>query len=457
MGTQNGAARKPIRMRVLLIILAVALVPLLIVTAKRMEGRKPDLKLDAFSPAIGAERAISGVVDDPGSGIRRIWIGLVKDGKEKVVFERDFPGSLFWRAGDVRQLPFNVTIRPRDLGFGDGEALLRVAAWDHSWRNWRKGNHTYLEKKVVIDTRPPEITVLSRVHNVAQGGSGLVRYRLSEDCPVSGVRVDEQFYPGQAAPNGDILAYFAIGQDQPTSAALAVEATDAAGNAARAGFPHHIRRTRFRHDTINLSKRFLEWKMPDFYSGQATGGGSDLLAQFLRVNRDLRTENYAQIVGVTAHSDAEKRWQGAFLRLPAAATQATFGDRRTYRYEGREVDQQTHLGIDLASLAHSPVPAANAGRIIFTGNIGIYGKTVIVDHGYGLFSLYSHMSEIGVEKGQDVEKGAVLGRTGTTGLAGGDHLHFSMLVHKTFVNPLEWWDDSWIASNIAGKLTPATY
>ncbi|MFH1980283.1 MAG: M23 family metallopeptidase [Pseudomonadota bacterium] len=455
MGNQNGTPRKPIRARVLIIVLAVALAPLLIVAAKRLEGGKPELRLDAFSTAIGAERAISGVAVDSISGIRRIWVGLVKDGREKLVFERDFPGSVFWRAGDVRQLPFEVTIRPGDLGFGDGEALLRVAVWDYSWRNWGKGNHTYLEKTVLIDTRPPEITVLSRVHNVAQGGSGVVRYRLSENCPVSGVSVADRFYPGKAAPNGDHLAYFAVGHDQPTSVVLAVEATDAAGNAARAGFPNHIRRTRFKNDTINLSKRFLSWKMPDFYSRQAIDGGSDLLAQFLEVNRDLRKENYAQIVATTVNSLADKRWQGAFLRMPAAATQATFGDRRTYRYDGREVDQQTHLGIDLASLAHSPVPAANAGRIIFTDSIGIYGKTVIVDHGYGLFSLYSHMSEISVEKGQDVEKGTVLGRTGTTGLAGGDHLHFSMLVHQTFVNPLEWWDENWIASNIADKLAPA--
>jgi len=454
MTNSNGTPKKAFRSRVLIIILVVALLPLLVVSVKRLEGRHPDLNLDAFSSAIGSERIIRGEAADPDSGIRRVWIGLIQGGKEKVVFEKDFPGSIGWGAGDQRKVPIDITLRPKDLGFVDGEALLRVAVWDHSWRSWFKGNHAYLEKTVLIDTRPPEISVVTRIHNVAQGGTGLLRYRLSEDCPRSGVLVGDRFYPGYATTGGDMLVYFAIGHDQPTSVPLSVTATDAAGNSSRAGFPHHIRRTRFKQDTITLSKRFLDWKMPDFFPDQPAADALALLDQFLKVNRDVRAENYTQITAVTRHSDPDTHWQGAFRRMPAA-TRATFGDRRVYRYNGQEVDRQVHLGIDLASLAHSKIPAANAGRVAFVGNVGIYGKTVIIDHGYGLFSLYSHLNEISIAKGQEVIKGTELGRTGTTGLAGGDHLHFGMMVHDTFVNPLEWWDAQWIANNITGKLTPA--
>jgi murein DD-endopeptidase MepM/ murein hydrolase activator NlpD len=110
------------------------------------------------------------------------------------------------------------------------------------------------------------------------------------------------------------------------------------------------------------------------------------------------------------------------------------------------------LGIDLASLTNSPVPAANGGIVVFADNIGIYGRTVILDHGLGLFSMYSHLSHIAVKPGDRLSKGQTIGRTGSTGLAGGDHLHFGMIVHNTFVNPVEWWDKNWIKNNVLSKI-----
>ena len=151
-------------------------------------------------------------------------------------------------------------------------------------------------------------------------------------------------------------------------------------------------------------------------------------------------------------TDTTKRWSGKFLRMPAAAKQAGFADHRTYKYNGKIIDHQVHLGLDLASVAHAPVPAANNGVVAFSGLLGIYGKTVLIDHGFGLFSMYSHLNRSDVSKGQEVSKGEILGRTGSTGLAGGDHLHFSILVNNTFVNPIEWWDADWIKNNILSKL-----
>jgi len=116
-----------------------------------------------------------------------------------------------------------------------------------------------------------------------------------------------------------------------------------------------------------------------------------------------------------------------------------------------------HLGIDLASVSQSPVPAANRGKVVLTENIGIYGKTVIIDHGFGLFSMYSHLSGFGVQEGQIVDRGTIIGQTGTTGFAAGDHLHFGVLVHNTFVNPVEWWDASWIKNNITAKIEAVQY
>ena len=110
------------------------------------------------------------------------------------------------------------------------------------------------------------------------------------------------------------------------------------------------------------------------------------------------------------------------------------------------------MGIDLASLAHSPVPAANTGKVVFADQLGIYGGTIVIDHGLGLFSMYSHLSQLSASVGQVVEKGQIIGATGQTGLAGGDHLHFGIMIHQTFVNPVEWWDGQWVKNNITSKI-----
>ncbi len=131
-----------------------------------------------------------------------------------------------------------------------------------------------------------------------------------------------------------------------------------------------------------------------------------------------------------------------------------FGDERTYLYDKQKIDTQTHLGYDLASLRHSPVVAANTGKVVLAENLGIYGNCVIIDHGLGLFSLYGHLSSISAQEGGVVKKGEEIGRTGDTGLAGGDHLHFSMMLYGIHVNPIEWWDGKWLKDHIQAKLLP---
>ena len=101
------------------------------------------------------------------------------------------------------------------------------------------------------------------------------------------------------------------------------------------------------------------------------------------------------------------------------------------------------------------VPAANSGVVVFTGPLTIYGNTVIIDHGLGLQTLYAHLSSIDVKVGEQVTKGRVLGRTGATGLAMGDHLHFEVLVAGVSVTPLEWWDAKWIRDRINRPLKQA--
>jgi murein DD-endopeptidase MepM/ murein hydrolase activator NlpD len=421
----------------------------------RMEGEKPQLSFDRDFSALGASQTIHVHLVDRKSGLRRFWMAIIKDGQEHVIIQKRFESAGFPDGGLTREADLPVEIDTAKLGLKDGKALLRVGVWDYSWRKWGKGNQTYLEKEVLIDSHPPTVSLLSQAHNLNQGGSGLVIYRLSEACPVSGIQVGDTFYPGYAGYSSDKaihLAFFALSHEQGPDTKIELRARDVAGNLRQTGIPHHINKRNFRKDVLNIPDSFLERKMPEFLSELPDNKGLSLLQQFLQVNRVLRKTNTDEIRKITSKSEPKLYWKGSFLRLPNAASRARYADAREYRYKGKVIDHQYHMGIDLASVALSPIPAANAGKVSFAGALGIYGQAIIIDHGFGLFSLYGHCSSLDVTVGQVVARGEIIGKTGTTGLAGGDHLHFGMVVAGTFVNPIEWWDAKWIENNITSKL-----
>jgi murein DD-endopeptidase MepM/ murein hydrolase activator NlpD len=229
-----------------------------------------------------------------------------------------------------------------------------------------------------------------------------------------------------------------------------ITVADKAGNTASRGFPYHANARHFRADRINLSDAFMERTVPEF-SRYDIGNGSPL-EQYLTINNKVRTMNRAQLVQLGLDTADEILWKGAFVRLPNAANRARFADQRDYYYKGKKVDHQTHLGIDLASIRQAKVPAANEGIVVFADFHGIYGNCVIIDHGLGLQTLYAHLSSIAVAQNDNVSKGQIIGRTGTSGLAGGDHLHYGVILSGTPVQPIEWWDAHWIKNNITSKL-----
>ena len=431
------------------------LVPAIGFLAVRLEGKKPEIQVDLPAPAVGASQAFSISVADSRSGLRRVQVAVIKEGRAHVLAEETYPSAGFFGGGRVEETQLTVVLEPAALGLDDGDALVRVFAEDRSWRRWWNGNRAVLEKSVQIDTRAPVVEAVTKIHNVTPGGAGLAAYRVDEDCPRHGVRVGDRFFPGHPAPFGQDglnLAFFALAHDQGGSTPLFLEARDVAGNVGRTGFGHHIRAKRFRSDKIRISERFLQQTLPKFDASVPPAEGETPVERFLRINRDLRKANYQQLTRIAEQTDARLYWQGAFGRLPGSARQAGFADRRQYLYQGKVIDRQVHLGIDLASVEHSPVPAANTGRTTFAGELGIYGRTVLLDHGFGLFSMYAHLSRIDVEPDAVVSKGDIVGLTGTSGLAGGDHLHFSMIVAHTFVDPVEWWDADWIHNNITTKI-----
>ena len=447
--------KKHTRLWLILIGFLIIVVPAAWFLMVRLEGEAPQVEIDLISLSLGRSQEISISVSDADSGLRQLWVGLLKDGKEIVLHDETFPSAGLLKGGTAHDAAVRIPVAPIDLGLSDGPATLRLVVRDYSWRDWWKGNHVYVEKPVVIDTRAPEIEVFTDAHNINQGGAGLVIFRTSETCSQSGVLVGNKFFPGHAGyfKNPNIyLAFFALGYDQGRDTTMHLTAVDLAGNQGKSGFNYYIRRKKFRKDRINISDGFLKKKLPDFDSELPRDSQMSAVDRFLQINRGLRQANYQKIVEVCRNTDNKLHWQGVFSRLPNAANRARYADHRTYFYQKKEIDRQVHLGIDLASLANSPVPAANSGVVVFAERLGIYGTTVVIDHGFGLFSMYSHLSFSAVKAGDQVTRGGILGRTGSTGMAGGDHLHFSMLINDTFVNPVEWWDIKWIQNNVQSKI-----
>lgn len=420
----------------------------------RVEGTDPEIAYTPVSDSLGESQTLQVSVSDNGSGLRSLRVVLEKNKKEISLVDKVYPSAGFGRGGEVKSETIPVLVEPKKLGLSDGKIVLRMTLRDYSFRRWFHGNKKVLEQTLDIDTKIPEIEVLTPRNYVNQGGVGLVIFKVSELCPKTGVKVGEEFYPSYSGYFKDpniFLGFFALAYNQGPETTIMVQATDQAGNASKAGFSLGIRRKIFKQDTIGISDDFLNRKMPEF----DLGPGSENLSpveKFIKVNRDVRSSSYGRVKALADKTEHVMHWENIFLRFPNSSPMAGFAETRDYLYNSEKIDQQTHMGIDLASTMHAPIPAGNRGRVVLAEMEGIYGKTVILDHGFGLMSMYSHMSRIEVSVGDLVEKGHILGATGTTGMAGGDHLHYAMMLHTTYVNPSEWWDPHWIKDNVMLKI-----
>jgi murein DD-endopeptidase MepM/ murein hydrolase activator NlpD len=331
---------------------------------------------------------------------------------------------------------------------------------------------TEVSKPVTIRLEKPRVSVVSTKHYINLGGSEMIVYRATPADAVSGVRVGDIEYPGfalsgamkalaeaETTPADPSLrvAFFALRYDQPVNVPIKLFARDPTGEETTSDFDHLTFPKPFKKSIIPLDDKFIGRVVPSILAGtpdfKPTGTP---LEQYVAVNRELRRRNNAAIQAMAAQTSPELFWNGVvFHPFTNTKAEAAFADFRTYMYQGREVDKQVHLGFDLASFANTPIIAANRGKVIHASDLGIYGNCVVIDHGLGVQSLYGHLSSIAVKVGDLVAKEQEIGRSGMTGLAGGDHLHFTMLVNGQMVNPIEWWDEHWIQDRILRKLKEA--
>jgi murein DD-endopeptidase MepM/ murein hydrolase activator NlpD len=440
------------------------------VLAGRQGG--PSIEIAKPEKFVGMSTPVEVAIGAPAANLKTIKIVFEQDGKQTTLYAAD-NGQV---AGDGVKLDGPDKLRiTRTVGkqtvpdLKTGPARILVTASRPVMRGLRTLEST-ATRDVKVRLERPQVSIVSSKHYINLGGAEMVVYRAVPADVTSGVVVGDVEYPGYPASGASAvegvklddptlrIAFFSLLYDQDLKTPIRLFARDEAGNTGRGDFDYTTFPKPFKNSRIELDDKFLDRVVPAILAGTTeVKPEGDNLAKFLVINGELRRKNAEKIASFARQSAPEILWRGiVFHPFTNNAVESAFADRRTYMYKGKQVDQQTHLGFDLASFTGMKIQAANRGKVVFAEELGIYGNCVILDHGMGVQSLYGHLSSIGVKAGDMVEKEQELGRSGMTGLAGGDHLHFTMLVNGHMVNPVEWWDQHWIQDRILRKLKGGT-
>jgi murein DD-endopeptidase MepM/ murein hydrolase activator NlpD len=428
--------------------------------AGRMPG--PTLELKQPEKFVGIGTTLELRAESPDGRFSRLDVTVEQNGKSWPVYALEQQPAT---AGDpAKQIFVMRPIGKRAIPeLQNGPARVTVHAARPVIYGIRQAEST-VTRDVQVRLEPPRVEVLSTFHYVNVGGSEFVVYRATPPDVESGIRVGDIEYRGYPAGGAGInadpatrVAFFALLWNQDRNVPINVFARDVAGNTATVPLDHMVFPKVYQKSRIEIDDRFIGRVVPAIAAASADEkiDTSDVLAGFLQINRDLRKKNNQYLVDLAKKSSPDLLFRDEFQQLGNSQVEAKFADSRTYIYKGKDVDQQVHLGFDLAVTANVPIVASQKGVIVHASDLGIYGNCVVIDHGMGIQSLYGHLSSIGVKVGDTVEKGQQLGRSGMTGLAGGDHLHFTMLVDGQQVTPVDWWSKQWMRDRVLRKIMAA--
>ncbi len=384
-----------------------------------------------------------------GKNLKSINVFINQDNKN-IELLKDMPEST--------EKSYTIHIKPKDLNLRDGSATVIIKA--------RSGILKDVKHKIasIIDTVPPMIEVIKAPRTIHQGSGGFALLRAKEADSVF-IKLENNVFRAFKAPSKEDAGHYSDDSPEISGKKTATlyyvffpapfesnpenifyaYAKDNAGNQNVIPLSTRIKAVKYKSSTIEVDDFFIKTVVFPLLNGKKASDPEDA---FKKVNEEWRKVNTEELVEIASETEPDILWEGRFLQSRNTKVMATYGDMRTYYYNGKPISQSAHLGYDLASTKNAVIGASNAGVVRFAGNLGIYGNTVIIDHGLGLMSLYGHLSMIMVEKGQEVRKNEDIAKTGASGLAGGDHLHFGILIHGHEVSPLYWWDPHWIKVNV---------
>jgi murein DD-endopeptidase MepM/ murein hydrolase activator NlpD len=331
----------------------------------------------------------------------------------------------------------------------DGKAKLVVEATSNDLR----GKTAHAECEVTVVSQPPTVSVDSDQHYLYLGMADLATFNVSGGWTQAGVKVGDQTFRAWPMPGGKsgLFSLFAFAWNMPAGTIPVVYAGNGTGNDVTSPiafqFPKKEQPKYTTHD-LQVSDAFMQKVIGEL----DPNGSGDPVARFVKINSEMRRANNKTLADLQYKTADHFLFSQPFTRQSNAQTEASFADLRNYIYHGQKIDQQVHLGYDLAVTQHVGVEASNDGKVVYAAPLGIYGNCIVVDHGYGLQTIYGHLSHIDVHEGDMVKRSQVMGQSGMTGMAGGDHVHFAMQLDGVQIDPKEWWDPHWIQDHIARRV-----
>jgi peptidase M23-like protein len=385
-------------------------------------------------------------------GVRRVSAFLEQNGARYPVYEETAPARrLSWIGHEPpRTFTFEAG-KHKAPNLREGKARLVLEAVSNDLR----GRTDTAGSDVDVILSVPRVVPDDLQHYINQAGMELVTFTASGSWNEAGTRVGPHAFRSFPLPGEDAgrrFSMFAYAWDLPPALTPMVYARNQVGAEATGRFRFKFFPRKFRERDFVLDDALMEKLVNNIDPGGTLAPGPDLLSRFLKINGEMRRKNNQQLADLRTRTEEKVLWSGPFIHY--GKEEANFADVRDYKYKGKMVDRQVHLGFDLSDVANAPVNAANDGRVVWADNLGIYGNCVVLDHGYGLQSIYGHMQRIDVKVGDMVQKGGKMGVAGSTGLAEGVHVHFGMQIGGVQINPREWWDEHWIHDRILSKLGP---
>ena len=413
------------------------------------------------APTINLAKEIEWNLKDPisvhiedASGVRSTRASLF-DGEKSIVLETKEFKSL------TKAVDLNLSFPKTGFGANKKVFELTVEATDNSKWNFFAGNSINAKSVIKVDTRRPDVNIIGSSYKIMKGGAAVVVFKAQDESMKSlyvETNFGKKFYPTPFYKEG----YYVTLVAWPTNVenfTASVVAIDRAGNLTRAHVPYFIQDKKYKTSTIALDDRFLDGKISDLIAEMAPERSSlTKLEKFKFVNEDMRNANEANILKVTSNVPTEPILGFSlkpFYPLRNGKVVASFGDHRYFEYDKQPTSESYHLGLDLASNAQATMVSSNDGVVVFARENGIYGNNIIISHGLGVYSLYGHCSSFMVKEGDVVKAGDPIAKTGFTGLALGDHLHFGMYVQGVDVRPEEWMDEVWFKESIFNVMESA--
>ncbi len=434
-------------LRILGIILAVIIVlPVVLLLAF---SATPAVELPQSLTAVGAATPVTIHVTDP-HGIRRIDARIEQNGATYDVYSTSMPARRILWSRHQPAATYNFTAGTKTTPqLKDGKATLSVEVTSNDFR----GSSASASRDVTVVTRPPMLSVDSDQHYLYLGMADLVTFTVSGYVTDSGVRVGNDTFRSWPMPGGKpgLFSLFAFPWNMPLSTVPVVFATNPTGAEATGRmvtiFPPK-EQPHYRVRDLVLDDKFVQKVVNEL----DPSGSGDMIDRFVKINRDMRKVNNKTLSDLRVKTEPRFLWSQPFLQEHNSQVESYFADVRNYIYHGKKVDQEVHLGYDFAITPHIGVEASNDGKVVWAAPLGIYGNCIVLDHGYGLQSIYGHMSEFAVREGDLVKRGQIMGKSGETGMAGGDHIHFGMQLDGVQIDPKEFFDAHWIRDHIAKRV-----